>query len=75
METDVDEEVMAVEDVEGKDQRMLHVPEERQDKDVECEYYSGDAQEDQQEAQLCMGRRWQCDKGLSYRCSIGRALQ
>lgn len=57
METDVDEEVMAVEDVEGKDQRMLHVPEERQDKDVECEYYSGDAQEDQQEAQLCMGRR------------------
>ena len=60
MEADVDEEVVAIEDVEGEDERVLHVPEEREDEDVECKYYSGDAQENQQEAQLRMGRRRRC---------------
>lgn len=43
---------MAIDDVQGKDEGVLHLPEEWQDVDVECTYHSGDAEQDQHKTQL-----------------------
>ena len=42
MEADIDEEIVAIDDVESKDDRVLHLPEEWQDIDIERTYHSGD---------------------------------
>ena len=57
METDVEEEVMAIDDVQGKDEGVLHLPEEWQNVDVERTHHSGDAEQDQHKTQLCAGKR------------------
>ena len=47
METDIDEEIMAVDDIEGEDDGVLSVPQEGHDRDVEGYHDNSNAYQDQ----------------------------